>query len=85
MTSFDSLAEAKDFLALDAKRSAILVELSNQKEALDALPKDNPSVRSFERIETRIDEILDRLQTAEFLFSQGRWWSTEGFWFRQLL
>ena len=64
MTTFDSLSEAKDFLALHAKRSAALVELSKLKKALEALDKDNPSMRSFERIEARVESFRDLLQTA---------------------
>ena len=64
MTTFDSLSEAKDFLALDAKRAAALVELSKLKKALEALCKDNPSVRSFERIEARVESFRDHLEIA---------------------
>ena len=64
MSKFDSLSSEKDFLAVHAKRSAVLVELQNLKRSLEALPKDNPSLRSFERIESRVDIIVDRLQTA---------------------
>ena len=55
MIKFESLSEVKEFLALDAKRSAALVQLTKLKKALEELPKDNPSLRSFERIETEID------------------------------
>ena len=64
MSKFDSLSSEKEFLAVHAKRSAVLVELQNLKKSLEALPKDNPSLRSFERIEARVDTIVDRLQTA---------------------
>ena len=64
MSKFDSLASEKEFLVLNGKRSAALVELTKLKKSLDALPKDNPSLRSFERIEARVDTIVDRLQTA---------------------
>ena len=61
---FASLSNEKDFLALDAKRLTVLVELSVQKKALEALSRERPSVRSFERIEARIESGLDNLQTA---------------------
>ena len=64
MAKFDSLSGEKEFLALHAKRSAALVELSKLKKALDALSKDTPSLRSFERIEARVDSVRDLLQTA---------------------
>ena len=64
MIKFESLSEVKDFLALDAKRSAALVELSKLKKALEALPKDNPSLRSFDRIEARVDSERELLNNA---------------------
>ena len=64
MIKFDSLSEAKEFLALDAKRSSALVELSKLKKALEALCKENPSVRSFERIEARVESFRDQLEIA---------------------
>ena len=64
MCKFDSLSSENEFLHLNGKRSAALVELSKLKKALEALPKDNPSLRSFERIESKVEVIADRLQTA---------------------
>ena len=64
MSKFDSLSGEKEFLVVHAKRSAVLVELHNLKKSLESLPKENPSLRSFERIESRVDNIVDRLQTA---------------------
>ena len=64
MTKFDSLSEVKEFLAIDAKRSAALVQLTKLKKALEELPKDNPSLRSFERIETKIENKIDQLEVA---------------------
>ena len=64
MTSFDSLSQVKEFLNVDGKRGAILVELSKLKDQLGSLSQENPVVRPFERIEARVDEGLDRLRTA---------------------
>ena len=64
MSKFDSLAGEKEFLHLNGKRSAALVELSKLKKALEALPKDNPPVRSFERIQARVESERDLLQNA---------------------
>ena len=64
MIKFESLSEVKEFLALDAKRSTALVQLTKLKKALEELPKDNPSLRSFERIETKIDNKLGQLEVA---------------------
>ena len=51
MAKFESLSEEKDCLALNGKRSAALVQLSKLEKSVEALPKDWPSVCSFERIE----------------------------------
>ena len=59
MAKFDSLSEEKEFVALHAKRGAVLGQLSKQKKSLEALSKDNPSLRSFERIGTKIDALGD--------------------------
>ena len=64
MSKFDSLSSEKDFLALHAKRAAVLVELQNLKKSLEGLPKENPSVRSFERIEVRVENERDLLESA---------------------
>ena len=64
MAKFDSLSEEKEFKALDAKRAAVMVELSRLKKSLEALSKDKPTLRSFERMESRIDVLVDRLQEA---------------------
>ena len=64
MTKFDSLSGEKEFLALHAKSSGVLVELQRLKKSLEALPKDNPSVRSFERIEIRVEKERDLLEST---------------------
>ena len=64
MTSFDSLSQVKEFLSLDAKRVSVIVELTNLKEQLESLNHDKPSVRSFERIEAKVDSNMDQLETA---------------------
>ena len=47
MIKFESLSEVKEFVALDAKRSAALVQLTKLKKALEELPKENPSLPIF--------------------------------------
>ena len=64
MSKFDSLASEKEFLHLNGKRSGVLVELQNLKKSLENLPKENPSVRSFERIEVRVEKERDLLESA---------------------
>ena len=64
MTTFDSQTKIKEFLSLDAKRGAGLVELKSLKAKLESLSKENPSVRPFERIEAKLDEELDQLKIA---------------------
>ena len=57
MSKFDSLASEKEFLLLNGKRSAALVELSKLKKGLEALSKESPSVRSFEHIKARVESL----------------------------
>ena len=64
MSKFDSLSQEKEFLALDAKRAAVLVHLSNIKKSLEALNHDKVSLRAFERVEAKIDSRMDQLETA---------------------
>ena len=69
MIKFDSLSSEKEFLVLHGKRSAALVNLTNLKNALEALPKDNPSIRSFERIEAKIDNRVEQSENATIAVS----------------
>ena len=64
MAKFDSLSEEKEFVALDSKRGAVLGQLSKLKKSLEALSKDKPSLRSFERIEARIECEMEQLNLA---------------------
>ena len=64
MSKFDSLSSEKEYLALHSKRTAALVQLTNLKKALEALPKENPSVRAFERIEARVEKERDLLEST---------------------
>ena len=64
MAKFVSLSEEKEFKALNAKRDASLVELSRIKKSLEALSKDKPSLRSFERLEARIECEMEQLNLA---------------------
>ena len=64
MSKFDSLAGEKEYLQLNSKRSAALVWLSNLKKALEALPRDKPSLDAFERITPRIDGRVEQLEIA---------------------
>ena len=64
MAKFDSLSEEKEFKALNAKRGAVLVELSRIKKSLEALSKDKPSIRSFERIEAKFESKVEQFEAA---------------------
>ena len=64
MAKFDSFSEEKEFKALNAKRGAVLVELSRIKKSLEALSKDKPSIRSFERIEAKFESKVEQLEAA---------------------
>ena len=68
MSKFDSLSGEKEYLHMNSKRSAALVELSKLKKALEALPKDNPSLRSFEHIESKVEVIVS---CHEIIFSES--------------
>ena len=64
MPSFKDLKDNKDFITLDAKRTAVLLELKKVKASLEKLPREKPSIRSYERCNSNIDTELDRLKTA---------------------
>ena len=64
MAKFNSLSEEKEFVALHAKRCAVLGQLSKLKKSLEALSKDKPSLRSFERLEARIECEMEQLNLA---------------------
>ena len=62
MTSFDSLSQVKEFLNVDGKRGAILVELSKSKDQLGSLSQENPVERPFAHIEAKVDDELNQLK-----------------------
>ena len=64
MSAFDSFSENPDFVKLNSKRGAALVELTQMKKSLEKFSKDKLSVRSFQRIETRIDSKMEQLEAA---------------------
>ena len=64
MSDFSSISQEKDFLALDAKRGAAIVQLSQLLKALENISKDRPSLRTFESIEAKIDNEVDELEIA---------------------
>ena len=68
MLKFNSISKEKEFLALDAKRLAILGQLSGLKKALET-SRQKPSLRSFQRIEAKVDNQLDQLATASMATS----------------
>ena len=59
MSTFESLSKEPEFIKLDAKRAASLVTLINYSESLKELDQEKPSLRAFQRLESKIDnEIL---------------------------
>ena len=64
MPSFNDLKDNKDFITLDAKRTAVLLELKGLKKSLENLPQEKPSIRSYERCDSKIDKELERLEAA---------------------
>ena len=70
MPSFKDLKDNKDFITLDAKRTAVLLELKGLKVNLENLPKEKPSIRSYERCDSKVDKELDRLEAASTAVSE---------------
>ena len=64
MPSFKDLKDNKDFITLDAKRTAVLLELKGLKANLENLPHEKPSIRSYERCDSKIVRELDKLESA---------------------
>ena len=76
MSDFESISKQKDFLALDAERAAARIQLSKLLKALEGFSKERPSLRSFERIEAKIDSKVDELDVAskavfQYFINQG--------------
>ena len=69
MPSFKELKDNKDFITLDAKRTAVLLELRKLKVNLQNLPQEKPSIRSYERFNSNVDTVLDKLETASVAVS----------------
>ena len=55
MSTFESLSKEPEFIKLDAKRAASLVTLINYNESLKELDQEKPSLRAFQRLESKID------------------------------
>ena len=64
MSDFKTISQTKDFKALDAIRGAALIQIAKQSKALEKFSKDRPSLRSFQRIEAKIDSELLILEEA---------------------
>ena len=70
MATFAEVKESKDFLALNKKRDAALVQLTRLRKTLEKLPKDPPSLHSFTRNEAKIDSWLEHLEKADAAVSE---------------
>ena len=64
MPSFKDLKDDKDFITLDVKRTASLLDLKKLKVNFQNLPQKKPSIRSYERYNSSVDTVLDKLETA---------------------
>ena len=64
MTEFKSLSDNAEFVKLNSKRGAALVELTHMKKSLEKASKEKLSARSFQRIEARIDSKVEQLEAA---------------------
>ena len=65
MSGFESISEQRDFVALNAKRDASLVQLKKLSKALEKLSKDEPPLHYFEHIEAKIDNKVEKIEAAE--------------------
>ena len=64
MSIFESLSEQPEFLKLNAKRASALDLLINHKESIESLDKARPSLRAFERIEFKMDDVIATYEEA---------------------
>ena len=64
MSTFVSLSEENELKKLDARRMAAVSDLLSYKEALETLNKEKPSLRTFQRLEGKIDEKIATLEAA---------------------
>ena len=64
MTTFEILSKEPEFVKLDAKRGASLDALIVHNESLNALDREKPSSRAFQRLEGNIDEDLKLFKVA---------------------
>ena len=64
MASFNDLIKSGKAKATYLKREAILREINNKALSIDELDKENPNVRTFERLETNANKSLEKLKLA---------------------
>ena len=64
MTTFESLSKEPEFIKLNAKRDASLDALIIHNESLNALDREKPSLRAFQRLEVKIDDQIKVLEGA---------------------
>ena len=76
MSAFDSFSENPDFVKLNSKRDAVLFELVSLKESIEALDKEKPTLRAFQRLEGKIDENIADLEAANK--TVAAWFSKNG-------
>ena len=64
MTTFENLSKESEFVKLNAKRASVLDLLTNYKESIEQLDRENPSLRAFQRLEVKIDVAIDNYEVA---------------------
>ena len=64
MSTFESLSKEPEFIKLDAKRGASLEALVVHNESLNALDREKPTLRAFQRLEVKIDDQIKVLEGA---------------------
>ena len=85
MTTFEILSKESEFTKLNAKREASLEALTVQKESLNALDQGKPSLRAFQRLESKIDnqilvfEAASNAVTAWFTKNGGDYLDDSGY------
>ena len=76
MSTFESLSKEPEFIKLNAKRDASLDALMVHNESLNALDREKPSLRVFQRLEIKIDDQIKVLEAASN--AVAAWFSKHG-------
>ena len=64
MASFEELIKSKGVQSAFLKKQAVVAELERQLQVINALDRDTPNSRSFNRVEVSANESLEELKGA---------------------